>query len=135
MAASTASEHLARLHRAGLVAVERHGRHRYHRLAGPQMAELLETLARFAPVAPIRSLREGTRAKAIRDARTCYDHLAGRLGTGLMAALLAEGILTGGDGAFDPAVDRLSTPGGRPATPWARTGRSASRASGSTSTP
>jgi DNA-binding transcriptional ArsR family regulator len=62
IARSTASAHLAKLVDAGLLRVERHGRHRYHRLAGPEVGELLETLARVAPAAPVRSLREGTRA-------------------------------------------------------------------------
>jgi DNA-binding transcriptional ArsR family regulator len=113
IAASTASGHLARLVDGGLLAAERHGRHRYFRLAGPEVGELIETVARIAPPAPIRSLRQGTRAEAVRAARTCYDHLAGRLGTAIMAAMLERGVLAGGDGAFHPeAGDRLSAPGG-----------------------
>src|SRR6266511_3670464 len=77
VAPSTASEHLSKLVRAGLLTVERHSRHRYFRLAGPDVADLLEALARVAPPSPVRSLREGTRAHALRSARTCYDHLAG----------------------------------------------------------
>jgi DNA-binding transcriptional ArsR family regulator len=112
IAASTASEHLARLVDGGLLQVEAHGRHRYFRLAGPQVGELIETIARLAPPARVRSLRQGTRAEAIRAARTCYDHLAGRLGTSLMDALLSRGVLAGGDGDFHPELgDRLSTPG------------------------
>jgi DNA-binding transcriptional ArsR family regulator len=114
VAASTASEHLAKLVDAGLLKVEPHGRHRYFRLSGPQVGELLETLARLAPAAPVRSLREGSQAHAVREARTCYDHLAGRLGTALMDVLLAAGVVTGGDGRFDPdraRGDRLSAPG------------------------
>jgi DNA-binding transcriptional ArsR family regulator len=114
VAASTASGHLARLVDAGLLAVERHGRHRYYRLAGPQVGDLLETLARHAPPAPVRSLRDGTRAHALREGRHCYDHLGGRLGVALMAALLERGVLAGGDGRFraEAAVaDRLSAPG------------------------
>lgn len=111
VAPSTASEHLAKLVAAGLLTVERHGRHRYYRLAGPEVGELLETLARFAPAAPVRSLRQGTRAEAVRRARSCYDHLAGRLATGLMRALLDDGSLVGGDGQFQPGMDRLSSSG------------------------
>jgi DNA-binding transcriptional ArsR family regulator len=114
VAASTASAHLARLTDAGLLRVERHGRHRYFRLAGPGVAELLEALAGQAPPAPVRSLREGTRAEALRAARTCYDHLAGRLGVELMAALVDRGALEGGDGRFHPGAggaDRLAGPG------------------------
>jgi DNA-binding transcriptional ArsR family regulator len=114
VAASTASAHLKKLVKVGLIGVERHGRHRYFRIAGPEVGELLEALARVAPAAPVRSLKQGTRAEAVRFARTCYDHLAGRLGTRLMAALLERGVLTGGDGLFDPGRatdDRLSAPG------------------------
>src|SRR3954468_16772466 len=114
VAASTTSEHLAKLVGAGLLVVEPHGRHRYYRLAGPHVGDLLETLARLAPAAPVRSLRDGTQAQAVREARTCYDHLAGRLGTALMDGLIARGVLTGGDGRFDrrrARGDRLSAPG------------------------
>jgi DNA-binding transcriptional ArsR family regulator len=114
IAPSTASAHLARLVDAGFLRVERHGRHRYYRLAGPHVGDLLEALARFAPAAPVRSLKQGNRAEALRFARTCYDHLAGRLGTELMAALLRRDLLEGGTGRFDPARakrDRLSAPG------------------------
>jgi hypothetical protein len=78
------------------------------------VAELLEAIARVAPPLPVRSLREGTRAEALRRARSCYDHLAGRLGVALMDALLRCGALDGGDGTFDPGSadrDRLSSPG------------------------
>jgi DNA-binding transcriptional ArsR family regulator len=101
VSASTASVHLRKLVDAGLIAVERHGRHRYFRLAGPEVARAIEALAQIAPPAPVRSLREGTRAHAVRHARTCYDHLAGRLGVALMAGLLDDGVLAGGDGRHD----------------------------------
>jgi DNA-binding transcriptional ArsR family regulator len=114
VAASTASAHLSRLVKGGLLRVERHGRHRYFRLAGPEVAELIEVLARISPAAPVRSLKQGSKAQAVRFARTCYDHLAGMLGTKLMEALLERDLLAGGDGVFDPDIaraDRLSAPG------------------------
>jgi DNA-binding transcriptional ArsR family regulator len=114
VAPSTASEHLAKLVDAGLFTTERHGRHRYYRMAGPEVAELLEALALLAPASPVRSLRESTRAHAVRSARTCYDHLAGRLGTGVMQTLLEKGVLSGGDGLFaadGDGRDQLSSPG------------------------
>jgi DNA-binding transcriptional ArsR family regulator len=114
VAASTASAHLSRLVKGGMLRVERHGRHRYFRLAGPEVAELIEALARISPPAPVRSLKQGSRAHAVRFARTCYDHLAGVLGTKLMEALLERDMLTGGDGVFDPDSvqdDRLAAPG------------------------
>ncbi len=114
VAGSTASAHLSKLLDGGLLQVEQHGRHRYFRLSGPAVGELLETIARLSPPAPVRSLRQGTRAQAVRFARTCYDHLAGVLGTELMASMLSSGLLVGGDGTFDPRSarqDRLSAPG------------------------
>jgi DNA-binding transcriptional ArsR family regulator len=114
VAASTASGHLARLVDAGLLTVTVQGRHRYYRLAGPNVGELIEMLARLAPAAPVRSLREDTRAHAVRAARTCYDHVAGRLGVAIMQSLIADGSVTGGDGRHDidrARSDRLSARG------------------------
>jgi DNA-binding transcriptional ArsR family regulator len=114
VAASTASSHLKKLVAGGFLVVEKHGRHRYYRLAGPHIGHLLEALANVAPPAPVTSLREGTRAQAVRFARTCYDHLAGKLGTELMAAMIERDWLEGGDGTFDPKradQDHLSAPG------------------------
>ena len=93
VAPSTASGHLARLVDGGLLAAESRGRRRYFRLGGPDVAEALEALARVAPREPVRTLRQATRIDALRAARTCYDHLAGRLGTALMDALLARGVV------------------------------------------
>ena len=112
--ASTTSAHLKRLVGGGLLTVHRQGRHRYYALAGPAVGEALEKLMTLAPPAPARSLRPGTRANAVRSARTCYDHLAGMLGAGLMSAMIERGLLTGGDGRFTPGEsggDRLSGPG------------------------
>ncbi|MGH3026606.1 MAG: ArsR/SmtB family transcription factor, partial [Gaiellaceae bacterium] len=114
VSASTASGHLARLVAGGLLSVEQSGRHRYFRLAGDEVAHAFEALAALAPRAPVRSLRDATIGEALSEARTCYDHLAGRLGVALMEALLSESVLEGGDGRFDPARsnrDRLSAPG------------------------
>ncbi|MHB1468459.1 MAG: ArsR/SmtB family transcription factor [Solirubrobacteraceae bacterium] len=115
VAPSTASSHLARLLDAGLVSVHSQGRHRYYRLRDGDVAELIESLARLAPTFEIRSLRQGTRAQALRRARTCYDHLAGRLGVALCRALIEAGAITGGDGVHRPESargDRLSSAGG-----------------------
>src|SRR3954447_7570198 len=110
VSASTISEHLRMLLDAHLVDVERQGRTRRYRLAGPPGAEALEATARIAPPEPVRSLRQGTHAHALRRARTCYNHLAGRLGTALMAALLRDGVLTG-EHRRGVGADRLAGPG------------------------
>jgi DNA-binding transcriptional ArsR family regulator len=98
VAASTASHHLARLVDAGLITAVTRGRHRYFTLAGPQVGELIETVARLAPAQPITSLRQGTRAHAVRYARRCYDHLAGRLGVAVTEALQQQDMLVSADG-------------------------------------
>ncbi|PJE93871.1 transcriptional regulator [Streptomyces carminius] len=94
VAPATASGHLDRLVAGGLLAEERQGRHRYVRLAGPWAAQLVEDLAAHAgpPPAP-RSLRAASADAAMARARTCYDHLAGRLGVAVTDALLERGLL------------------------------------------
>ena len=114
VAPSTVSEHLARLLAAGLVTMRPEGRSRFYRLSSAAVAEALEAVARISPSQPIRSLRQDSHARALREARTCYNHLAGRLGTGLLTGFLQDGLLAGGDGRHHPerAVhDRLSAPG------------------------
>ncbi len=114
VAASTASAHLGRLVQGGLLRVRPQGRHRYYELASPEVVAALEALAQLAPQRQVRSLRAGTRAQALRRARTCYDHVAGHLGVAIMQALVARGAIRGGDGSHhaDRADrDRLSAPG------------------------
>jgi DNA-binding transcriptional ArsR family regulator len=101
VSAATASSHLARLRSGGLVTVVSQGRHRYYRLAGPEVASALEVLARIGPQTPVRSLRQSRQAAALSAARTCYDHLAGQAGVALLDALLANGVVCGADGAAD----------------------------------
>src|SRR3546814_9916224 len=89
----TASGHLARMAAAGLLSIEKQGRHRYHRLASPAVAQMMEGIMQVASgVEPTRRPRSvGPRDAALRAARTCYDHLAGRLGVALADALVAGG--------------------------------------------
>jgi hypothetical protein len=73
--------------------VERCRRFRYFRLADPALARVLDALAVVAPASPVRSLRQAAVAAAVRQARTCYDHLAGKLGVALAAALVEREVL------------------------------------------
>jgi DNA-binding transcriptional ArsR family regulator len=91
--APTISYHLDKLIAGGLVAADRRGRHRYYRLASPTVVGVLEALATVAPPAPARTFREGQTAKALRFARTCYDHLAGFLGVQIADSLVRRGCL------------------------------------------
>jgi len=101
VALSTASGHLAELARAGLVEAEPAGRQRRYRLSRPEVARAIEALAVIAPRRRVSSLRAASAAERLRDGRTCYDHLAGRLGVGITDALLARRALRASDGGFD----------------------------------
>ena len=92
---ATASAHLARLLNGGLIKMIKQGRHRYYHLAGPEVAAAMEALAHLSATTPVqvRSLRESRDAAALAEARTCYDHLAGRAGVALLEAMLDRGIL------------------------------------------
>jgi DNA-binding transcriptional ArsR family regulator len=106
----TASAHLKKLTEGGLIAVRAVGKNRHYRLAGTAVSDVLEQLMQLAPPEPITSLRASTRAGQLRRARSCYDHLAGRLGVGLMRSMLDRGYLRGGDGEFDPEAAGLDRP-------------------------
>lgn len=89
----TVSTHLARLVDGGLLSLERNGRHKYYRLASPQVGHALEALNVLAQPHPVRSLRQSEEAMALRFARTCYDHLAGTLGVRVTQAMSRRGYI------------------------------------------
>ncbi|UGX86939.1 ArsR/SmtB family transcription factor [Phyllobacterium meliloti] len=92
--AQTASSHLMRMTEAGLLQVEKQGRHRYHRLASPAVAQMIESIMQVAtPVASTKIVRTGPKDAALRAGRTCYDHLAGKLGVSITDALVGAGHL------------------------------------------
>jgi DNA-binding transcriptional ArsR family regulator len=109
VSAPAASAQLGKLTRAGLIEVEVSGRHRYYSLASDHVATVIEALSALAPRRPVRSLREGTRAAALRRARTCYDHLAGRYGCAVTQGLVDRGVLVAQDG-IDDTRRRTSDP-------------------------
>src|SRR5688500_9964854 len=84
----TASSHLAKLLAGGLLTVEKQGRHRYFRLAGPDVASMIETIIGVAARAGHLRTRTGPSEPALRQARVCYDHLAGDLGVQLYDSLV-----------------------------------------------
>jgi DNA-binding transcriptional ArsR family regulator len=126
VAASTLSEHLGKLVAGGLLTEERQGRHRYVRLADARVAQLVEELAsHVAPHSVVRprNLRESSAGSAMARGRTCYDHLAGRLGIAITDAMTSRELLrqdTGfalteaGVGWFDTAGIPLDRKGRRP---------------------
>lgn len=101
VSAATASFHLAKLLEGGLITVIRQGRHRYYRLAGHEVAAALEALGLISPGLPVRSLRQSREAAALAEARTCYDHLAGRAGVEVLDGLLRQGLLEEKSGRTD----------------------------------
>lgn len=115
VAPSTASGHLGKLVAGGLPAEERQGRHRYVRLADERAAGLVEQLASYtAPdEEPSGSLRAASARTAMARGRTCYDHLAGRLGIAITDATTGCGLLRSDTGFALTADDGLD---------WFRTG-------------
>jgi DNA-binding transcriptional ArsR family regulator len=117
LAPSTVSGHLARLSEAGLITIQQQGRSRLARLDRPDVAEALEALSRLAQQKPVSSLTADKRRTAMREARTCYDHLAGRLGVAVADLFLARGWLIERDGLWvlphvgvQPCSDTLGIP-------------------------
>ncbi|HEX2543010.1 MAG TPA: helix-turn-helix transcriptional regulator [Caldimonas sp.] len=103
--APTASRHLAQLVEGGLLKVEQHGRHRYHRLASADVATLLEGIMQMAAARDParRAVVVGPREAAMRRARSCYDHIAGRLGVAIAAKLTDDEAIV-----FDGELGRVS---------------------------
>lgn len=107
---ATASRHLGLLVEAGLLRLGRQGRHRYHALASADVARVLEGIIQLAAQqapAPRRVVVPGPRDAAMRLARTCYDHIAGRLGVAITEHLLAEGAIAF-DGEAGHVTDRAA---------------------------
>ena len=107
--APTASAHLAKLVDARLLSVVKQGRHRYYRLASPHVARMLESIAVVAAVhTPPRYRPRTPRDEALLLGRTCYDHLAGRLGVALAGTLVARSHVIFGDDAGEVTVDGIA---------------------------
>ncbi len=89
----TTSGHLAKLTQAALLSVEQQGRHRYFRLASPLVGQMLESIMAVAGAETPRAATSWKGGEALRNARTCYDHLAGRLGVALADSLTQRGYI------------------------------------------
>ena len=95
-----ASAHLAKLVDGGLISARNSGRQRLFRLTSPEIAHAIEVLASIAPVTPVTSLNQHTAMQRLRRARSCYDHLAGRLGVAVTDALTERRFLAARDDIF-----------------------------------
>lgn len=91
---ATTSGHLSLMSEAGLIWPRKQGRHRYFALADDDVAHALETLASLAASKGHLRTRPGPRDDKLREARVCYDHLAGRRGVQLFDSLAGRGFLT-----------------------------------------
>jgi DNA-binding transcriptional ArsR family regulator len=89
--AQTASSHLSKLEKGGLVIVRKQGRHSYFALAGEDVGGVLEALMGLAARAGHTRTRLGPKEPALRNARVCYDHLAGDMGVAMLDSLVAAG--------------------------------------------
>ncbi len=105
--AATASAHLSKLTASGFIGVRRQSRYRFYQLIRPELTQVLEALAVVAPAATPRTHRQARIGRAVRAARTCYDHLAGRLGVLLTRVLIERDVLHPDDRQFQltPAGD------------------------------
>ncbi len=90
----TASAHLSRLTEGGLLRMARQGRHRYYALSDHQVAGMLESIMGVAAALGPRKVLPGPRDTAMREARICYDHLAGEAGVAMFDAFAGRGCLT-----------------------------------------
>lgn len=97
VAPQTASGHLSRLEKGGIVTVRRQGRHAYFALSGEDVAAVLEALMGLAARTGHARARAGPKEPALRRARVCYDHLAGDMGVAMLDSLITAGRIAGED--------------------------------------
>ncbi|HEU4415473.1 MAG TPA: winged helix-turn-helix domain-containing protein [Candidatus Angelobacter sp.] len=93
LSAQSASGHLAKLNRGGLITMQRDGRQRYYTLAGPRVANALEALGAISTVRPAGEYLHARIDRGMLTARSCYDHLAGRIGVALTDAMLKQRVI------------------------------------------
>lgn len=105
---SAASFHLSKLVAGGLLEVQSRGKHRYFRVAHPELVHAVEALAVVAPSEPVTSLRQSRAAAAVRFARICDGHLGGHLGVRLTRTLVERAILTEAGEGYRPSTHGLS---------------------------
>ena len=107
--AATASSHLSRLLAGNLLAMEKQGRHHYYRLRSAEVAQAIEGLMTVATIPSSSWPPHGHVQPALREARLCYDHMAGRLGVAVCDLLLRRHhvVLVDGGGEVTPTGERF----------------------------
>jgi DNA-binding transcriptional ArsR family regulator len=80
--------HLGKLLRAGLLSVEVQGRHRYYTFSREEVAEVIEAMANLIPVGQV--VKKDAETIPIKFCRTCYDHLAGKVGVSILEGMIRQ---------------------------------------------
>ena len=109
---SLASAHLKKLVAGGLVRAQPSGRQQLYSIASEPVADALEVLILLAPATKVRSLGDASRARSLRWARMCYDHLAGAVGVSVTEALIDRGVVSAEERAGEVGGAFALTPGG-----------------------
>ncbi|MCS0788444.1 winged helix-turn-helix domain-containing protein [Cytobacillus pseudoceanisediminis] len=104
----TASFHLKKMLDAQVVSAEKQGRHRYYGIMNQEVAQVMESFLSIAPAAEIKSFKHASEDKAIRFARTCYDHLAGNLGVEITESLKRKGFIAEENDTFSVTEDGIA---------------------------
>jgi DNA-binding transcriptional ArsR family regulator/predicted transcriptional regulator len=94
------SMHLSRLVQSDLLSVEKQGRHRYYRFSKQEVAYAIEALANLVPGKPAEKKQVPDADSDIRYCRTCYDHLAGKVGVAITGGLLQQHLIVQNKNAF-----------------------------------
>lgn len=95
------SMHLSKLVQAHLLSVESQGRHRYYKYARNDVAYAIEAMSSLLPASSGRLPGHNENNSAIKHCRTCYDHLAGKVGVAITDSLLKQKILVEKKNAFE----------------------------------
>jgi len=95
------SMHVNRLVQAGLLSVESQGRHKYYKFSRKDVAYAIEAMANLLPPEPVAPITGNDNNTAIRNCRTCYDHLAGKVGVALTESLLQKKLIIESGKHFD----------------------------------
>lgn len=98
------SMHLAKLLEADLLCVEKQGRHKYYRFSNKEVAYVIESMASLIPP-KIPQKKSPERHSPIKHCRTCYDHLAGKMGVAVAESLLEQKIILDSDNKFEVSLE------------------------------
>ena len=99
--AQNISMHLGKLLDANLICVEKQGRHKYYRFSNKEIAYAIEAMANLIPKSEVSIKKKSEEYPPVKYCRTCYDHLAGKIGVALADSLLEQKIIIEKNGIFE----------------------------------